>query len=63
MTILKISDDCFLENDSWGGMKIASLNYTERAADHYHSDSETSITIDEMAAVEIIDFLKDCFDV
>lgn len=44
------------------GGKDVSLDYIEHSADHYHSDSQTSLTIDEPMAREIVAFLQAAFN-
>ena len=39
----------------------ASFEFTEHATDHWGSDNETAIDIDEAKAREIIEFLEDIF--
>ena len=40
-----------------------SLDYTEHASDHWSSDTETSLDINEQKAREIITFLKEAFGI
>jgi len=52
---LELSNDCCLEfYDSFG----VSLCYFERQADQFYRDLETEIDIDKEKAVEIIEWLK-----
>ena len=39
-----------------------SFEYIERSCDHWHSDSQTSVYIDEKKAKEIVDFLTEKFN-
>jgi len=56
---LEIGNSCYFEYCEYSGV---SLNYTEHSTDHWHSDSEIDIDIDEEKAREVIFFLKDKFN-
>ena len=60
----KIGDTCYLTRADYEGDAdpCITLEYTERQADPYYSDTETSLDIDKEKTVEIINMLKEAFD-
>lgn len=55
---VELAHDCWFE---WLEGCGVSLNYVEHSTDHWHSDNETEVDIDEAKAKEIIKFLQDKF--
>jgi len=61
---VEIGATCHLTSTVYsGGSMDVYLDYIEHSADHWHSDTETSLDIDKDKAVEIINFLKDAFSI
>lgn len=61
--ILDISGSCKLEATVFDSFPtMVGLEYTEHSSDHWHSDSQTVIDIDEEAAKKIIAFLQRHFN-
>ena len=57
---LKLTSDCYFEWDKYSGV---SLNYTERQADSWYSDTDTSVDIEKEDAQKIVDFLRSKYDI
>ncbi len=61
---IKIGNECFLTANYISDMKPdLAIEYVEHSQDHYHSDSETTISINKEKAIEIILFLKEHFKI
>lgn len=61
-TKIQIGGSCHLVRTVYGeGIEDVSLEYTEHSSDHWHSDCETSLTIDAEKAREIVAFLSAAF--
>jgi hypothetical protein len=61
-----ISNGCCFVQTNYGGaesVKEVDLEYIERSSDHWHSDSETSVSITKEQAQEIIELLRDTFNI
>ena len=57
---IELSPNCIVELDVWGGV---SLEYTEISPDPWYGDTETSVDIDKEKAKEIIEMLKEAFNI
>lgn len=61
---VKLSHSCSFVFDMWNSKEYpVCLEYTEHSADHWHSDTETSIDIDKEMAHNIVEFLKKHFEI
>ena len=62
---IEIGPSCHFVSTTYaeGVRPDVSLDYTEHASDHWSSDVETSLDINEQKAREIIAFLEDAFDI
>lgn len=60
---LELSPSCSLVMNRYESINVTqvSLDYTEHSSDHWHSDTETSIELDEAKAREIVAFLTAAF--
>lgn len=62
---IEIGSTCHLTKTEYGEniSPDVSLDYIERSNDHWYSPTETSLDIDKEKAIEIVNFLKDAFDI
>lgn len=61
---VKLSNSCNFVFDMWNSEAYpVCLEYTEHSADHWHSDTETSIDIDKEKAIELVQFLKKHYNI
>lgn len=63
-TKLQISPTCAFVRSEYGDPVISTdvdLEYTEHSTDHWHRDSETSLTINRETAIQIVEFLTESF--
>ena len=56
---LELTSRCWLEDIGWGDINLC---YIERAADHWNSDSETTVDVDRDTAEKIIAWLQSKFN-
>jgi hypothetical protein len=64
MKQLKIGDDVKLVFDYWpyGDVHEVTLEYVEHATDYWSQDQDTSVYLDKDKAIEIVNFLKEVYE-
>ena len=56
---IDVGNGVYFDWTKYGGV---TLNYTEHQADHWYSDTETSVDIEKEDAQKIVDFLRSKYD-